>query len=126
MIHSQDPDKLCDCDSIKDGALREGCKHFKSLYWANPVVDYEIVECPTELKQHPPCWHENGNRWPSTKPAKCATGYKEFFENEEDAQTPIDEVDAETIVEETVASETTSVEPETITSETTTDDAILM
>lgn len=124
MIHSQDPNKLCNCDSIQDGTLREGCKNFKSLYWANPTVDYEIVECPRELKEHPPCWHDNGDRWPSTKPAKCSSGYREFFEDEDNAQTLIEEIDVETPIEETVveAPEENVVDATSTTSE----DAVLM
>ena len=90
MIHSQDPNANCNCNSFQDGTLKEGCNNFKSLNWNNPSVDYQIVDCPTELKQHPPCWNDNGGTWPANKPAKCASGYG-VFDAKMDAQTPIEQ-----------------------------------
>ena len=78
MIRSQNPDENCNCNALQDPTLREGCNNFKSLNWNNVGVDYEVVSCPTELQQHPPCWKENGGTWPSSPPAKCASGYAEF------------------------------------------------
>ena len=79
--------------------MKQGCKNFKSLEWANPTVDYEIVECPSELKQHPPCWNENGGHWPSSRPAKCASPYgleSDIAEDESDDDTEKDETTIET------------------------------
>ena len=72
MIHSQDPSENCDCSAFSDPILTAGCENFKSLGWNNPDVDYEVVECPTELKEAPPCWEDNGETWPSSAPALCA------------------------------------------------------
>ena len=73
MIDSQDPEdtETCDCDALNDDVLRAGCKNFKSLYWSNPTVDYEVVTCPDELTELP-CWEDNGSSWPSTAPDLCA------------------------------------------------------
>lgn len=72
MIHSQNPDENCDCTVFNDAVLQKGCENFKSLYWNNPDVDYEVVDCPPELASAPPCWEQNGEQWPSSPPAKCA------------------------------------------------------
>ena len=64
MIRSQNPDENCNCDDFNDETLKNGCKNFKSLYWNNPEVDYEEIDCPAELKTTPPCWHDNGDDWP--------------------------------------------------------------
>ena len=76
MIHDQDPEKGCDCGKFNDKTLREGCENFKSLYWNNPVVQYEVLDsCPDELKQTPPCWNDNSQQWPLKAPAKCASPF---------------------------------------------------
>ena len=72
MIHSQDPSENCNCSAFNDPVLANGCDNFKSLGWNNPTVDYEVVTCPTELAETPPCWEDNGETWPSTAPALCA------------------------------------------------------
>ena len=98
--------------------MREGCLNFKSLYWSNPTVDYEIVECPEELKQHPPCWWENGGHWPAGKPKKCATGYG-LFTNDEEEFTPIESVVETEIQNESIDSEQEVVIAEVASEETT-------
>ena len=72
MIHSRDPNENCNCNVFSDPVLKAGCENFKSLGWSNPEVDYEVVECPKELKEAPPCWKDNGDTWPSKAPARCA------------------------------------------------------
>ncbi len=63
----------CNCDALQDHTLVEGCKNFLTLQWNNPNVYYEeLSECPNELKTTPPCWKDNGNKWPSTCPARCS------------------------------------------------------
>ena len=72
MIHSGNPDENCDCNRFQDSTLRNGCYNFKSLYWNNPQVYYEETQCPPELEASPPCWNQNGGRWPATSPAACS------------------------------------------------------
>jgi len=72
MIHSQDPGQNCDCNRFSDKTLRDGCNNFKSLGWNNSGVNYEQVDCPSELAMSPPCWNQNGGKWPSSPPATCA------------------------------------------------------
>ena len=72
MIKSPDPDAHCQCDVFEDETLKNGCNHFKGLYWNNPLVHYEeLSECPDELKTTPPCWEDNGKTWPSKAPDTC-------------------------------------------------------
>ena len=72
MIKSNDPHENCNCESLGDQTLVEGCKNFASLAWNNPKVEYEEVTCPQELVDTPPCWEQNGEQWPSNAPDKCA------------------------------------------------------
>jgi len=71
MINSQNPDENCDCDAFDSDTLRDGCNNFKSLYWNNPTVSYEEVNCPDELNRLN-CWEENGNAYPFDIPEYCA------------------------------------------------------
>ena len=48
-IDNQDPDVLCDCSKFTSPTLRAGCENFYGLKWDNPTVEYEVVDCPTEL-----------------------------------------------------------------------------
>ena len=71
MIGSPNPEQNCNCGEFKDITLRNGCENFLSLGWNNPEVQYEEVECPDELKKSPPCWKDNGEKWPVHPPALC-------------------------------------------------------
>ena len=72
QICSNWPNSGCDCNQLQDPVLRAGCSNFLSLGWNNPDVDAEEVGCPTELQQAPPCWNDNGGKWPTQPPATCA------------------------------------------------------
>ena len=74
QICSNWPNQGCDCNQFHDQTLKDGCNNFKSLGWNNPSVYYEeLSSCPWELQQHPPCWYDNGQNWPSQSPAKCSS-----------------------------------------------------
>lgn len=71
LIDSTDPDENCDCSLFKDPVLRAGCDNFFSLKWDNSPVEYEEVNCPTELSRLN-CWEENGGQYPKDIPQFCA------------------------------------------------------
>jgi len=57
------PDENCDCSLFKSPVLRKGCENFFSLKWDNAMVEYEEVECPSELSRLN-CWEENNDAYP--------------------------------------------------------------
>jgi len=63
MINDQNPDENCDCSKFTNPVLRAGCDNFYSLQWDNAIVEYEAVECPSQLERLN-CWEENGNNYP--------------------------------------------------------------
>jgi len=73
MMDSQNPKDNCNCNAFNSKTLKNGCRNFLSLGWNNPTVKYEeLSQCPEELKMSPPCWKDNGGKWPSSPPATCA------------------------------------------------------
>jgi hypothetical protein len=49
MIESSNPESNCDCTRFNDPVLQAGCQNFRSLYWDNPAVTYEVTDCPPEM-----------------------------------------------------------------------------
>ena len=73
MISNNNPNDIttCDCTKFINPTLRNGCFNFKSLYWNNPIVEYEeLSECPIELATLP-CWEENNQNYPFSPPDLC-------------------------------------------------------